>query len=451
MAIVADRDMLIARYRQPLSEDEFNFRRSQNGTSGACRSSLLFYTGKAMKYDVGIIGGGAIGLSCAWRLAQAGVRVGVFERGEIGREASWAAAGMLAAQCEAAHHPPAGAQSILDARHAMFDLCLQSRALYPAFAQELFEASSIDIELSLRSAPAALSSAEEWREPGILYVQRQPDEWAQNAFAQQNEAGHIVQSAPDFAGHNALWLPDEGQVNNRRLVEALRLACERSGVLIHQAEPVQEVHRRDGRAATIETPGHSALCDKVLLCAGAWSHDTLRLPPECLPPVRPLAGEMIAVQAGRIVDRVIYSDGVYMVPRRNGTLLNGATMEERGFDKSKSEATRTHLLQSACGMVPELAHCEIVEHWAGLRPASVDGLPILGATPVPNFYVATGHGRNGILLTPITAHLLVESILSSAGRKNTKVASEFSIERFVLPAEVETTPPRKESCLSKTI
>lgn len=370
-----------------------------------------------MKFDVGIIGGGVIGLACAWRLAQGGAKVGVFERGKIGREASWAAAGMLAAQCEAAHHPPHADQSTLEAQAAMFDLCLGSRALYPSFAQELWDASGIDIELSLHES----TLGGDWRTPGIWYVRTRDDDPAPHAFERQSQAGHAVERL----GEHVFRLPDEGQVENRKLAEALKVACDRWGVSIFESEAVEAVCHPNGRVVGLRTSQREVGCDKVLSCGGAWSQSTLGLPPDCLPPVRPIAGEILALRVGIEVPHIIYSSDVYLVPRRDGTLLIGATMEDRGFDKSIQEAAKTQLLQAATRVVPEVACHEIVDHWAGLRPASPDGLPILSATSLPNLFVATGHGRNGILLAPITARLMADHILRDAA-----LPAAFSMSRF---------------------
>jgi glycine/D-amino acid oxidase-like deaminating enzyme len=165
-------------------------------------------------------------------------------------------------------------------------------------------------------------------------------------------------------------------------------------------------------------------CDKLLLCAGAWSgEDVWPLPL----PVRPVAGQMLVLQAAQRVKSVIYSESVYLVPRRDGRLLVGATVEDVGFRKAVTPSGTQALLDGARGLVPELADCAIVEQWAGLRPYSSDGLPILGATPLRNFYVATGHGRNGILLTPITAKLMANCILN-----NVEPPEAFSPGRFSL-------------------
>lgn len=359
--------------------------------------------------DVAIIGGGVIGLACAWRLAQGGAKAHLFERGTIGREASWAAAGMLAAQCEAAVHPPTHPSNPYaepDTEHpapdAFFDLCLQSRALYAGFAEELLEWTGIDIELCLAGARAG-----DWRKPGILYVSRESNDDAVRQFLVQRQYGQRVESS-DFNGMPALWLPDEGQVDNRKLVTALKIACQKSGAILHENHETSPEELVGRYGAT-------------LLCAGCWS-----APPSAeWPMVRPVAGEVLSARPEMRLDRVIYSRDVYLVPRRDGRVLIGATMTERGFDKSISPDAKTQLLKAASKLVRGAENWTIEEHWAGLRPASEDGLPILGKTSVPHLFVATGHFRNGILLTPITARLMADCVLN-----DTDTPEEFSMLRF---------------------
>jgi glycine oxidase len=380
-----------------------------------------------MKYDVGVIGGGVIGLACAWRMAQAGARVVLFERGPIGREASWAAAGMLAPQCEAAHYPPVwdsdeqGSDEQVR-RAAMFALCVQSRALYADFADELLDVSGVDIELSLSTHAAG-----DWRQPGILYIATRDDR-AVEAFEAQRGQGQRVEDTTPFAGHRAVWLPDEGQVENRKLVEALHLAAIRAGVTLHQTDPICEVRLEDDRITHLISQQHDVMCDKVLLCAGSWSNQLGGLPAECLPPVRPVAGQVLSLRGNRQISHVIYGSDVYLVPRRDGRLLVGATMEETGFHKRLTAGGLLSLLRPACELVPELTECMVEAHWAGLRPATDDGLPILGRTPLENLFVATGHFRNGILLTPVTAELMTDYILRDA-----ETPVEFSLDRFREP------------------
>lgn len=423
-----------------------------------------------MKYDVGVIGGGVIGLSCAWKMAQRGAKVALFERGKIGREASFAAAGMLAAQCEAAHHPPlanpisdspvnatclengdenfacAGAKPAHEysceapSSAAMFDLCLQSRTLYPAFAAELFDLTGIDIELSLSNCERG-----DWRTPGILYVATRDDDAAPQALEAQQAQGHRVVKR-DFRDRCALWLPDEGQVNNRVLVQALRRAASSAGVAIYESERIRvwpqalrgvdlrgsqrEVHLEN---SSTYTSGQRFEVAKTLLCAGAWSSE---INPSVSVPVRPVAGEMLSLKADHRVKSIIYGSDVYLVPRRNGSLLVGATMKEDGFRKRVTPRGVLHLLKSACELVPELEHCAILDQWAGIRPASPDGLPMLGRSEMENFFIATGHFRNGILLAPATAQIMADCVLDSID-----APEAFGLARFSQANQVAAKRP----------
>lgn len=357
-----------------------------------------------------------MGLACAWRLAQAGARVAVFERGAVGREASWAAGGMLAAQCEAAHHPPSGGD--LAMHEAMFSLCLQSRALYPQFLAELLAASGREVEFSLNQAQIGDS-----RTPGILYVCRNEDDPAPAAFAAQKASGHGVE-ARLFNALPAFWLPQEGQVENRQLVPALKAAAENAGVSLFEHEPIL-AYEADGESHSLRSANRVALCENVLLCAGSWSAQIENWPRQATPPVAPVKGEVIAVRMTEPPPHVIYSANSYIIPRRDGRVLIGATMELAGFDKQTHPANAQELLRQAAQLWMHWAGTSIQEHWAGLRPGTPDGLPILGKTPIPGLFVASGHFRNGILLTPITAQLLTCCILNGGD-----VDHHFGIHRF---------------------
>lgn len=381
------------------------------------------------KFDVGIIGGGVIGLSCAWRLAQAGARVALFERGEIGREASWAAAGMLAAQCEAAHHPPTIDESSTRSRRAMFDLCLQSRAMYGDFCADLSKATGNDVELDLRGTHS-------WIRPlGITYIAKHEDDKAIAAFESQQARGlpvacidtSIRQWLPNISDfHRAFYLSDEGAVDNRKLVQSLSEAVTRTKISVFKNVEVRNV-QTDGFGATIRTSEATFNCQKTLMCAGAWSGHIPTPLAQILLHVRPIGGQMISLKYA--LNTIIYSSDVYLVPRRDGRLLVGATVEAPGFrHEAKRNATvagTLQLLQAACELLPDLKDAPILDQWAGLRPGTSDGLPILGSTPLQNFYVATGHYRNGILLAPITAKLMTDCILNDV-----EPPREFSIQRF---------------------
>ena len=375
--------------------------------------------------DVGIIGGGVIGLSCAWRLAQGGARVAVFERATVGREASWAAAGMLAAQCEAAHHPPLDPEDIEYSmlrrkQQAMFDLCLESRAMYGDFADELFAETNLDIELSI-----ANHCRNDERTPGILYVQSANDDAAFSRFAQQQERGLTVENAPDFNGFPSLWLPQEGQVNNRVLAQALLFALRKLKVPIFENEEVRCVQSRDLKRCEIVSSRRQMKCENVLLCGGARSSRHAQLPQNCAPPIKPVAGQMIALRSPKIPRHIIYGSDVYLVPRRDGRVLVGATMENVGFDAQTSIAAAKQLFANAARLIPDLEEDSIEDQWAGLRPQTPDGLPVLSRGEAEGFYVATGHFRNGILLAPITAKLMADCIL-----RNIEPPREFALQRF---------------------
>lgn len=374
-----------------------------------------------MKYDVGVIGGGLMGLVCAWRLAQKGVRVGLFERGSVGQEASCAAAGMLAPLCEAARYPPAHGDRA--PRQAMLQLCRDSLALYPAFAAELLSTTGIDIELCLSAIPDA-----DWRAPGFHYFATDTNDQAIAGFRELQQEGYAVQEhatatleprlrhlvSAETVAPSFFDLPEEGQVNNRLMVQALAKAAVEAGVDIHENTAVQSLAIDSEKATGFNTDIGTVDCNHVLLCAGSWSGAVPGLPPDCLPPVRPIAGQVLSLRSHGEIPGVVYSTSVYLVPRRDGRLLVGATMEESGYEKQPTEAGRQRLHDAATKLIPRVQDFAVEDHWAGLRPASVDGLPVLGATRVKNLYAATGHFRNGILLTPITGELMARCIVEGA-------------------------------------
>lgn len=370
-----------------------------------------------MQYGVAVIGGGVIGLSCAWRLAQRGIKVLLLERGELAREASWTAGGMIAPGCEIMHHPA-------DEDRAMSDLCFHSRDLYADFAAELYDFTSVDVELSLN---AAKSTFDDWRTPGILLLGQK----GQNvSWTSKNESFNL--SALPFLSADAQklpakWLPDEGQVDNRKLNTALAQAARQSGVQIWEDAPVQRIVCDKDKIARLETAAGNITAEKVLLCAGAWSGEIQGLPPSCVPPVRPVAGQMLALRENGGIDRVIYAKpDIYLIPRRDGRLVVGSSVEEIGFQKHTTAEHAERKFREACSIVPALCHSEIVEHWCGFRPAAPDDLPILGQSEIENLYIATGHHRNGILLAPATAQLMAENIMSGA-----PIDSAFSPLRFL--------------------
>lgn len=346
---------------------------------------------------IAIVGGGAIGLSCAWRLRQQGARVAVLESGTFGGESSFAAGGMLAPLPEFWLHQ----------RNKGFrQLGEQSRDLYPDFAAELLELTGVDIELCLENSPT-----NDWRTPGILMVA---------------DLAGVTGNRRDWNGQSAYWFDDEGQVEPRHLVSALRAACEKAGVCLRENTPVRGFDLKNNRVQKLRLDNETFEADQFLLCAGAWSGQLLGLSPAQLPPIRPLSGQMLQLRGERRLKHIVYGENCYLIPRRDGRLLVGATVEETGFEKRVTTAATSQLLRAARALAPVLESAPLETSWAGLRPVSPDGLPILGGGPIENLSYATGHGRNGILLAPRTAEIIAGYLLRAE-----KVPHEFELERFV--------------------
>lgn len=344
--------------------------------------------------DVIVIGGGVIGLAIARALARDGLRVTVFERNaRPGGEASWAAAGMLAPQAEA------------EAPGPLFDLCLKSRALYPDFAAALWEETRIDIEL----CPA-----------GTLLVAAQPDDveslhaklaWqtAAGCHAEWLSAADVQNLEPVVKSHGALYLPDDWQVENRRLTQALIAAVAAAQVMIHCHSDGVTLCIEKGRVVGVELRDERWSAPVVINAAGSWaaqmSATLLGLPARV---IRPIRGQMLALQmpVALRLRHVIRTPQVYLVPRRDQRLIVGATVEDVGYEKAVTAGGLFSLLSGVLMTAPPLAAASLVETWAGLRPLATDHLPLIGETPLPGLWCATGHYRNGILLTPITAEII---------------------------------------------
>ncbi|HSB10354.1 MAG TPA: glycine oxidase ThiO [Blastocatellia bacterium] len=367
-----------------------------------------------MKRDVIIVGGGVIGCTIAWRLAQQGLKVAVFERGRIGREASRAAAGMLTPQGEAAGPSP------------FLDLCLRSRAMYRSFAHELKEASGIDIE---------------YKDEGTLFVVLSGEDEAQRMNWAKWQAGaglsveHVSASElrklePDVteSATRAIFLPDEHQVENRRLMDALAVAIKLAGVEVVEGSEVSSLSFERDRVTGVYSSGDLIAAGAVIIAAGSWSSRLLE-PPGVKVQIIPARGQMLAVRGSSVSPpvRVLHSSKVYLVPRRDGRILIGATVEYAGFNKAVTVQGIEYLLAAALELMPSLRECEIVETWSGLRPDTEDHLPVLGPSGIENLWLATGHFRNGILLAPITANLMAESV---SGNKQLDVLTPFGVHRF---------------------
>jgi glycine oxidase len=367
-----------------------------------------------------VIGAGVVGLSIAWRLAQAGCPVTVYDRAKAGRGASWAAAGMLAAAVET----EPGEEKLLA-------LTLESQKLWPRFAREIEAASGISIGYRdegtivvalTRDDAAQLRFSYEFQRSLGLDI-----DWLSGAEARRREP-HL---RPGISG--AVLSPKDHQVENRLLGSALVRAARRAGVVLYENCPVREVELSGGRARGVVSDRGSDPADIVVLAAGAWSREIAGIPASYLPPVRPIKGQMLALSmdpAAPLVRHVIWLPRGYLVPRLDGRLIVGATVEERGFDDKITAGGLLALIEGAWRAVPAIEELPVAETWVGFRPGSRDDAPMLGPSGIDQFVVATGHHRNGILLTPITANVISDYVLT--GRLS-EVAVPFAPDRFADP------------------
>jgi glycine oxidase len=349
-----------------------------------------------------IVGAGVAGLSIGWRLAQSGTEVVVLERAQPGQGATWASAGMI---------EPVTDDDVL----AKFGG--HSASLWPDFARQIEEQSGIAIG---------------YRQDGALVIARSEDEAARlrvrgNLMSADDARAMEPLLADDIVG--ALFDAAQARVDNRALAYALTLAFARAGGTLLRNEAVIRFEIAQARAVAVLTPFARYEADAFVLAAGAWSGELAGLPAAALPPVMPVKGEMIALAPppGMVLPkRVVGGSDVYLVPR-GGRLLVGATVEEAGFDTSLTPRARAWLLDRAAALMPALAGWEIADHWAGLRPGTPDGRPILGATAVPNLFAATGQYRNGILFAPAIADALRSLILE---RHESAQLQAFDPKRF---------------------
>ncbi|HSE17769.1 MAG TPA: glycine oxidase ThiO [Pyrinomonadaceae bacterium] len=352
--------------------------------------------------DIVIAGGGVIGLTIARALALRGVRdVCLVERGGLGTEASWAAAGMLLPQVEA------------DAADEFFNLACQSRDLYPAFAAALRQETGIDVELDTT---------------GTLYLALtdHDHEEIEKRYEWQTRAGLSVEllnaaeareceSCISESTRGALLFPNDIQVENRRLLSALANSVKKLGVTIATQTTVDSLIVEGNRVQGVQTSRGAISCRAAVIAAGTWSSFIKTAPQSPIPTIEPVRGQMVCLEAKpRLTRHVIYSPRGYIVPRQDGRLLAGSTSEHAGFAKCVTAGGIATILRNALEISPAIADLPVVDTWAGLRPRAAGGLPVLGPCgEIDGLFCATGHYRNGILLAPLTGELISEAIISS--------------------------------------
>jgi glycine oxidase len=351
---------------------------------------------------IAIVGAGVIGLGIGWRLAQRNARVTIFDKAEAGAGASFAAAGMLGICAEAE-----------PGEEALVGLGRISQSLWPDFAVELEGSSGQTVDRRADGTLlVALTADDQARICHHLAFQqslRLPVEWISAREVREREP-HL---ASGVAG--AVFSPEDHQVDNRKLASALARAARRSGATIREHCAVRRILQGANRVIGVElNDGSHMRADIVVVAAGAWSRGIAGLPAGLRPPVRPVKGQMLAVQmdaAAPLLRHVVRAPNVYLVPRLDGKLLIGATVEEKGFDTALTAGAMLALLEAAWRLVPGIEELAIVETWTGHRPGSRDDAPILGFAPLPGLLYATGHHRNGILLTPVTAEMVARLAL----------------------------------------
>jgi glycine oxidase len=348
---------------------------------------------------VAIIGGGIMGCACAEALAARGIDVTLLERAIPGAEASSAAAGILGAQVESHVAPEL---------RAMF---VEARALHASWAESLRERTGIDVgyrktgvlQLAFDEA-SATSLADEVR----AHV-------SQGLSAQLLGAADLASVEPEVsrAAVAAAHYPDDAQVDPRALLRALIVAIARAGVTQRSGTLVRSLVLEGGACRGVVLDDGPLVADAVVLAAGSWSSLVPGIP-ESLPKVTPARGQIVLLEERPpLVRHIVFGPTGYVVPRGDGRVLCGSTLEHVGFHNEVTAGGMSRILSRSIELVPRLASAAFADAWASFRPQSASGRPLIGASPVPGLFVATGHGRNGILLAKLSANLVADAVCAA--------------------------------------
>jgi glycine oxidase len=359
--------------------------------------------------DVVIVGGGVIGLSIAYALAREGLRPTVLDRRELGREASWAGAGLI---------PPIADRDAASSKataNPLVALRSWSARLYPEWSAALLgetgidpgyrRTGGVDVAWTEREDEALRAAAGQWRAEGIAYERIPPGDYAR------------VEPALNPELRSVYYLPDRAQVRNPRLLRALIEVASRRGANLKPHLGVEGFVINRGRISAVRTSAGEIPCGLAVVAAGAWSGGLLE-PAGVRAPTPPLKGQIVLLKADRpLLRRVVEHGKNYLVPRDDGRVLIGATEEDAGFDARPTALAARDLLDEALRLCPVLGNAAVEATWAGLRPGSIDTRPYIGTAPgLENLIIASGHKRAGLQLAPATAELVADLVLGRPPR-----------------------------------
>jgi glycine oxidase len=386
-------------------------------------------------FDVIVVGGGLIGASIAAELGAQNLRVVILDRQQPGREASWAAAGMLSPGPDSPNALP------------LVPLGKESLRLYPAFVASIEEASGMSVGFT------AEGTFEVFEDPGSPARRRAfLAEYADLGISAESVTiaeARAIEPALNPNAACAAWLPGEATVDPRLLIDAVLAAAKNRGVEIYSDCAVSEVLTENGRCVGVTADGQRFSAANVVIAAGSFCAAIGNLDsPGAVEiaryaPAQPVRGQMMALRSATIkLKKVLRSARGYLVPRADGRIVAGSTLENVGFTKGTTPEGLRGIFEAAVELAPELAGAEIVEQWSGLRPGSPDHLPIIGPTEIRGLLIATGHYRNGVLLAPITAKLIRDWVVEG---KTNFAAENFSPLRFSSAASQATAATRSPS------
>ncbi len=373
-----------------------------------------------------IIGGGIIGASCAWRLASEGVEVTVLERGRLGQEASWAAAGLIGPQGEAEEPGP------------FFDLCMAGKESFDRSVERLTKESGVDPE---------------YDHQGMLYVaftEHERDELAGRARWQRAAGGKVeelsteqaLKIAPALSPKviYALHLPTNWRTDNRKLTQAYVAAASKAGAEFREGVRIDSIAIKNGRAAGVVAHGGETIAGDVIInAAGSWASELRGLEADKIR-FFPIRGQILCfdTRPGAIEPSLFSTRGI-LVPRRDGRLIAGSIFEDAGFNKTLTLGGMTHILRAACELVPSLSELPFREAWTGLRPAADDLMPVIGASPsVPNVFYAGGHFRSGILLSSLTGEVIADLVQGRSPKVDLTPFTPARFQKGVTKAPIKT-------------